>query len=161
MDIRDWPLSDIMQLPDFVFGAQRCLSEYVGTSAASVNYFKVKEKPPYWFVIWSILIEGEKQSAATWVNLSLRLGNNIPTAGTMPPLDRLIDGKGSKAQFYDWHLPAIGLKHITGLRILVNGKGRSIVGAIKMVGETEVVENMVSVFITPIPKHAPDWLVAR
>ncbi len=159
MDISGWPMSQIMQLPDFVFGRQQCISQYIGTSAAVVSYFKMKQELPDWFVVWSILVEGEKHSAATWINLSLRLGGPDSVPANIKDFDRLIRDKGSVEQTYDWHLPAVGLKHITGLRELVNGKGRFIIGLIKMVGETGTVESMVSVFITPVPREAPDWLV--
>lgn len=159
MDISRWPLSRVMQLPDHVFGSQLCISEYVGTNAAVESYFKMRHELPDWFVVWSILVEAEKHSAATWVNVSLRLGGAATVPADFKNLDRLIGGKGSEEQTYDWHLPAVGLKHITGLRHLVNGKGRHIIGLIKMVAETGTVENMVSVFYTPIPREAPDWLV--
>lgn len=159
MDISKWNMSDIMQLPDFVFGAQLCVSEYIGTTAGGVNYFKITDKLPPWFVIWSILVGAEKNAAAIAVNLSLRLGDSVPNSANLLTFERLIEHKGSLAQVYDWYLPAVGLKHITGLRCLVNGKGRHIIGAIKMLSETGTVESSVSVFYTPIPKEAPDWLV--
>lgn len=159
MDISRWPLSKVMQLPDFVFGPQICVSKYVGTQAATPNYFHIKDKLPNWFVVRSILIEAEKQSAATWVNVTLRLGDAVPTSSNIKTFDRLIRDKSSVDQMYGYHLPAVGLKYITGLRELVDGKGRHIIGAIKMVDETGDSENIVSVFITPIPTEAPDWLV--
>lgn len=159
MDISRWDMNRIMQLPDFVFGPQQCISRYIGTSAAVTSYFKMEQTLPHWFVVWSILVEAEKNSAATHVNLSLRLGDEVPTSANIKTFERLIRDKGSTAQFYDWHLPAVGLKHITGLRELVDGKGRHIIGAIKMPAETASVESIVSVFITPIPQEAPDWLV--
>jgi len=159
MDISSWPLSKVMQLPDFVFGAQQCISQYIGTAAAVESYFRMGQELPPWFVVWSILVEAEKHTAATWVNMSLRLGDAETAPANWKELDRLIRDKGSVGQTYDWHLPAVGLKHITGLRELVDGKGRHITGLIKMANETGTVESMVSVFITPIPREAPDWLV--
>ena len=159
MDISHWSMNQIMQLPDFVFGRQLCISQYIGTAAGVESYFKMKQQLPDWFVVWSILVEAEKHSAATWVNMSLRLGDWATAPANWKELDRLIRDKGSVEQTYDWHLPAVGLKHITGLRELVNGKGRHIIGLIKMVSETGSVESMVSVFITPVPREAPDWLV--
>lgn len=159
MDISHWNMNRIMQLPDYVFGAQQCVSEYIGSTAAAFVYFKMHEKLPDWFVVWSILVEAEKRAAATHVNLTLRLGDADTEPANFGELERLIENKGTMVQTYDWHLPAVGLKHITGLRQLVHGRGRHIVGGIKMVDETGVVESMVSVFVTPIPMEAPDWLV--
>lgn len=159
MDISHWSMSQIMQLPDFVFGRQQCISEYIGTAAAVASYFKMRQQLPDWFVVWSILVEAEKYTAAIWVNLSLRLGGPDSVPADIKVYDKLIRDKSSPEQTYDWHLPAVGLKHITGLRELVNGKGRHIIGLIKMVAETGAVESVVSVFITPVPREAPDWLV--
>ena len=159
MDISHWNMSQIMQRPDFVFGAQQCISEYIGTATNATTYFKMEHKLPSWFVVWSILVEAEKQSAATGVNMSLRLGDAVPTVGNIKRHERLIRDKGWTINLFDWHLPAVGLKHITGLRELVDGKGRHIIGALKMVGEDASVESIISVFITPIPREAPDWLV--
>lgn len=159
MNIKSWNPGRIMQLPDHVFGAQQCVSEYIGSAAGEFVYFKIKDQLPDWFVVWSILVEAEKATATTWINLSLRLGDSDTEPANFRELERLIEYKGSPGQLFDWHLPAVGLKHITGLRQLVHGKGRHIVGGIKMRSETATVESMVSVFITPLPMEAPDWLV--
>ncbi len=159
MDISHWNMGQIMQLPDFVFGAQECVSKYIGTSSDATTYFKIEQQLPPWFVVWSILVEAESQAQTKGVNLALRLGDAVPTEAILRTKEKLIMNKSSAAQLYDWHLPAVGLKHITGLRQLVDGKGRHIIGALKMVNENVAVESIISVFITPIPKEAPDWLV--
>ena len=159
MDISHWNMSQIMQLPDFVFGRQLCISQYIGSSTDESVYFKMQQKLPPWFVVWSILVEAEKSAAAIYINMSLRLGDAETVPADFVSLERLISDKGSVGQTYDWHLPAVGLKHITGLRELVDGKGRHIIGLIKMHTESASVESIVSVFITPIPREAPDWLV--
>lgn len=159
MDISNWNMNQIMQLPDHVFGAQQCVGEYIGSNADEFVYFKISDSLPDWFVVWSILVEAEKAAATTWVNLTLRLGDSDTVPDDIRALDRLFEYKSSPEQLYEFHLPAVGLKHITGLRHLVNGKGRHIVGGLKMRSETGPVESMVSVFITPIPQEAPDWLI--
>jgi len=75
MDVKNWSFDRIMQLPDWCFGKRWWIGEYIGTTAAELVYFTIKDRLPDRFVLWSMLVQGTDREAGTGINLTIKLAD--------------------------------------------------------------------------------------
>ena len=160
MDVSKWPHDKIMQLPDWCFGRRWWIGTYLGTVNDDVTYFKMEENLPDWFVVWQLLLTHQNDSDTCFVNLTVRLGQDVPTSATMLSFERLFRHVGTPQQFYEFTLARFITFYLTDLRVLVESKGRTIVGALKVKTGTKTLENNLAIQISSIPKEVPDWVVS-
>ncbi len=159
MDIRNWPLDKIMQLPDEVFGARW----FVGTSATpgnSVVEFDISELAlPNHAVIWGLTAIASSISTVS-ADVILRLGDKLPASDAefnamellFPALQALDGVRSSIAMSRSTALS------IPNMRKPVAAQGRRLV--VRFFNSNVVdMELSVTLLVSGIPSNVPDFLV--
>jgi hypothetical protein len=89
MNIRDWPMDRVMQLPDHCFGRRWPIDVSSRVYGSAVTYDISEESLPERCVIWNLYIYGAAL-AASRVCVFLRLGDFLPTvAAEIGAMERL------------------------------------------------------------------------
>lgn len=160
MDISRWPIHKVMALPDWCFGQKWWIGMTIGTSADTVTYFYISDKPPDNFVVWDILVSPGGVVAATRVDVALCLCNEAPVVGNIRTLTGLLRQFGTKGEVYDMHLSPNSVSYLGPMKVAVEAVNQGIGGAFKLPNETAVCESTVAVLISAIPREVPNWVVS-
>lgn len=159
MDISKWPLDKIMALPDWCFGMQWWVGNYVGTTGGVMTYFLIEESVPNRFVLWDVMFCIPMQTAGVRADATLRLCNEAPTDISVKTMPYLVRGFSERVLYYEFKLPQKQTTHIGPMRIGVESQGKHVGGGLKLVSETANCESSVSLLISGIPREVPDWVV--
>ena len=158
MNISQWPMSRIMQLPDECFG-QRWLIFLEYMSAGPFHHFLMSEVAlPDRCVVWGFGYDF-MNSAPTSSNIRLALGDSLPnTAEEMDILDPLIQGLG----FLGPEPRAIILHTFQSnmwwpMRKLILPQGRRLVMEFDapLIGDHRM---RLAIEVSSVPTEVPDWL---
>lgn len=160
MDIRDWPLDQIMQLPDSAFGRRWPIG--IANAASTIfESFDISESPlPEWCVIWEVCFGPGVETAYPWrVELSLgdQLPANIAQFLVLEPLFPAVLGIANHRSVF---VSGVGSGwSMTRLKVPVHAIGRRIVGAFlsMLTGPTDCT---VIVTVSSIPREVPDCLIS-
>lgn len=160
MNISNWSLNRIMQLPDFCFGRRWPISIWAEPDFTPPRYDIAECALPEKTVIWELHVRGSGQTA-TFYFVGLRLGDKLPTTEAefdalellFPCLDDYEIGRsGVKLQ-------AQSDLHLTQLRYPVLSSGRRFVG--KFETSFEYNQQIEVVFVvSSVPTEVPDWLIS-
>ncbi len=158
MDIRNWPMDRIMQLPDCVFG-RRWLMACEKRSVSDTEAFDITELAlPEKCVIWNLALD---TSPGEGLNLYVRLalGDQLPTTtAMMSALEPLFPGLGFQgAEPREITLRSGVFVVSWPLRMPVASAGRRMVLGV-MGAETPRVSARVVIEVSSIPTEVPDWL---
>ncbi len=95
MDIRNWPLDGIMQLPDSCFGRRYIVSCCIEVAATLKGYDISEVAFPEVGVIWDVQWWPDSEFPVSG-GIRLALGDQLPTTtAEMTRLDQLIQGLGA------------------------------------------------------------------
>ncbi|MBA7592028.1 hypothetical protein ES708_34200 [subsurface metagenome] len=158
MDIRDWSLNKIMQLPDCAFGRRWPFSA-VGEGTSLLPAFRISLCAlPEWCVLWEVVVVSALVTEFR-ASIELRLGDQLPT--TKPEF-----------QTHELLLPCLECLQLNPSRIMgepgqptaltrlkfpVRSAGRRLLTQHASNGLTEV-ESAVYTVWSSIPTEVPDWL---
>ena len=160
MDIRNWPMDKIMQLPDHCFGRRFVVSCYSVISGAATAYDMSELSLPDGFMLWEVVFFNTSAANKLLV-VRLALGNVLPASpwdfNLLSPLLPGLGVQGADPRQITFTAPqTIAIQCIkqpfeSGNRKLVveviaSGVGSSYFG--------------VSAIVSSIPTEVPDWLVS-
>lgn len=161
MNIRNWPMDKIMQLPDFCFGSKWPASLYI-SAVPSGHHLAISTKGlPDRCVLWSITLNIQQFNGTFPCYADFALGDNLPVDEiefmTLEPLipywGVLMAGR--------WGQVVVGhnFMHWPDFRYPVIAQGRRIVCH----WQTSAVQgNLQATFmVSAFPTEVPDWLVSR
>jgi len=161
MDISNWPINRIMQLPDNCFGRRWPIGFAQLTPDAEPHFEICETGLPEVCVIWSIstVCIGTFSSG---INIQLRLGDNMPaTDAEFLAFEPLIDDiTGTGAVRNSIVVPGISGPHRFPIRKVVASAGRRLVGRFQRIATTAM-GGQVIVVVSSMPTEVPDWLVSR
>jgi len=149
-----------MELPDWCFGQKWWIGGYVATTAANAKYFYFSDLPPDIFVLWDVFVSQGGYAAATKIDFTLCLCKELPVAGNIKILTRIMRQFGTPGQAYQIHLPPNTGTHLGPMKVLVEAQNNGIGGAMILPSETANCENTIAVLISALPKEVPDWVVS-
>lgn len=160
MNISRWPINEIMQLPDHVFGQRWPVGVVQRQSEIGVYYDISEGALPEKCVIWHSSIYTLEYATITG-SISVSLGDNLPTTDAefdaMEPLFRnvgiVVAGRSS---FYFGRYPMIAA---WPERRFVAAAGRRIVGRFEWTAAVAWSMSFLAV-VSSIPTEVPDWLVS-
>jgi len=157
MNISDWPLSSIMQLPDYLFGRRFLVSAQVTLSGQS-SAWDISEVPfPENIVIWELSSYSSVSNFAR-IQCRIALGDQLPAnAAQMAALEPLFNGFGATG---------IGPREINHkyiqnfcmrrLKMGVRTAGRRL--CIECVNTSEYAATYtVLLTVSSVPKDIPSW----
>lgn len=160
MDIRDWPLDRIMQLPDHCFGRRWP----IGLQATLLNaepVFDISEFAlPERCVIWEVVLVGRIAAFAS-VELCLALGDQLPPDDAAFAVLELVFGGVESAAGVRGAIetPTLSIHQVTKLRVPLQTSGRRFVGRF-IRREAMVAAADVIIVVSSIPREVPDCLLS-
>ncbi len=159
MDIRNWPLDKIMQLPDCCFG-RRYPIVFSLLTAAIARVFRISEIGlPERCVLWEIWAYnwgGPIDGLHINTRVSFALGDQLPAnAGEFDALETMFPEFDEISG--DARITRVPL-HLVNLRKPYFTSGRRIVVSFEP-GSIDALTNTVGLIVSSIPTEVPDWLV--
>jgi len=161
MNIRDWPLGQIMQLPDCCFGRRFAVCLELAPKATGVFWDIGEVALPEKCVLWELVIDVHCDEAQTGA-LRLALGDQLPTTtAMMDALDPLIMGLGIQGADPRTIEFRNELEiHLRRLRVPILAAGRRLILEVSRGPVILWVVNVMAVF-SSMPTEVPDCLVSE
>jgi len=160
MRIDDWPLNQIMQLPDWCFGQQFVVSCDV-TVFGAVSAWDISEmRLPDHCVIWQLSIAWLVYGGDTCY-LRMGLGHHLPaTVAQMSANDNLIADLGryvaGQRQFFG---SQTRYQEVYPMRRICDSQGRNLI--VEATGAAGIgLSARVGLVVSGVPTEVPDWLVS-
>ena len=160
MDIRDWPLDRIMQLPEWCFGRKFPVCCAAVAPVDTVVWDISEVGLPEMCVLWQANIDGYVFDGAA-SRMRIALGDQLPTTtAMMDALDPLINGMGMQGP----GPRQIGSVDTRGplcmdMKMPISAGGRRLVVEVTAAGTKAASVNVVLI-VSTIPKEVPDWLIS-
>lgn len=158
MDIRNWPIDRIMQLPDFCFGRRYMIvcsiNQESGVQSWDISEIAFPEKA----VIWEMTIE-ILGAFAFDDSFRIAIGHQLPTTtAQMSALDPLIPGMGIQGVEPRYQiLQLYAGTSMRKLRMPIETGGRRMILEITPIGQKAMT---VKIIVSSIPTEVPDWLIS-
>jgi len=160
MDITNWGIGRIMQLPDHLFGRKYVIG-CGGILSGAGNIFPISSVAlPEWTVIWELRVWGYF-SASGLHGIKFALGDQVPAdADSFLRFEQLFADVGYGAGTpKDLYLDLNGSINITGLRMPVHTAGRRLVMEMTNIGAETILINS-AMIISGIPREIPEWMLS-
>ena len=161
MNIQNWGIGQIMQLPDHLFGRRFLVSCSLSLGVGETNWDISEVALPETCVIWELHIESIGIYSEI-LTLRIALGDQLPTVvAEMNRLDPLFMGLGLQGpEPRSFYLPQKTRVHFSRLRMPVAAAGRRLViEGVTPDAVTGVV--FVGIVVSGGPKEVPDWLYSE
>ena len=161
MNIDNWPMHRIMQLPDWCFGRKFVVSCCVHAGAGATDWDISEITLPENFVVWQIKIM-QFAVVDTVSSIRIALGDQLPTAAKMmDALEPLIYGLGLQgAEPRQIDVSPRSTLFSLDLRLPIAAQGKRLIleatGAPASSNYTTI-----AVVISSLPKEVPDWLLSN
>ena len=160
MDVRNWPIGHIMQLPDHCFGQRFPVGVELIVGGGVTEWDMSEMCLPEKFVLWYVSIYWQAWSASSGSTLRLALGDQLPTTtGMMDKLEPLLHGIGDQGM----EPRVLRSYQYTGhegfpLRKLYPSMGRHLIGEVVSAGgATSHVRVILTV--SSLPTEVPDCIL--
>jgi len=157
MDISQWSLDKIMQLPDYCFGRRFPIMAVVHTGGIGIGWDISEIGFPEICVIWELHFSGRKPEGSTVLH-RIALGDQLPTAtAMMDGLEPLFPGFGAQGISPRVFLTkGEDILELRRLKMVVRTSGRRLVLEAENTGAAAS-ESRVIVVVSSIPKDIPSW----
>lgn len=160
MDIQNWGLGRIMQLPDCCFGRRWVVSCDVG-GFGEVDLFDISEAAlPESMVVWQLLMEARFTSAFL---MYARIGLGDQLAGTeaefmrFEPLLRGFGQQGAGPRRIYFYLYGASTSLFMRMPVQTGGRRLCLMGH----GVSDAhIRVRVSIVVSGVPKEVPDWMLS-
>jgi len=160
VDITRWPMTKIMQLPDWCFGQRWPIVLSAVPAAVPAAFEQSRAALPERIVIWSVGVwcVGTFNESAT---ITLALADVAPTTEAEWDVLTLVfpGAQVSGNPVYDFWVVSTSSIIVPSFRMPVQTSGRKLCARIATAGGTPGSAG-ISVVVSSIPTEVPDWLVA-
>jgi len=158
MDISRWPIGDIMQLPDDVFG-NRFIVACAGKPGGEATVWDISEVAlPEHCVIWELYLGMELGTVSRAV-FRLGIGDQLPTTEAImdqtTPVFPGLGGQGAEPR--DITLKDSTQLHLCRLKHYIHSMGRRLVVQFENTGSSAINMNAIIV-VSALPRSIPKWL---
>lgn len=161
MDISNWPIGDILQLPRFIFGRRWMVGTARNLVGAAAHYSISDAMLPDKFIIWEMSIQSKFASSSS-IQVTLATGMELPTTDAqfyhLPLVFPDVRSVGGVSGSFD----AVYLDSniVKGCKIPIMNSGRYLVGRyIRTVGTG--VGCQINLIISSVPREVPDWFLKQ
>ena len=164
MNIQNWGIGQILQLPDHAFGRQYPIwvarisaSGGAGRDISEIGFPNVAVVWGFGWWVWTPYTEANKAEA----RIKLGLANDLPaTAAAMDRLQPLFPGLGDHgAALRDIYIGDAGSSMWIPMRTVLNAQGQKLVIEVDAASNTDV-RVMVCVVVSSVPREVPDWMIS-
>ncbi|MBA7532758.1 hypothetical protein ES705_24988 [subsurface metagenome] len=161
MNIRNWPMDQIMQLPDCCFGTRWPVSCGVTSSAVIDQFTIVKTGLPDRCVLWELLVLVKSEMAQLF-QVEFAWGDQLPPdLSAWNQLQKMFPCQGVQdASNYYWEGGGHGDLALRRLRMPSPASGQR---PCMRVDKTSTAEYMVTAIfvVSSFPTEVPDWLISE
>lgn len=164
MDIRNWPLGQVMQLPDHCFGRRFPVCVFGHNIGLTEAYDIAEIAFPEQIVVWELMIAWSRYQAEEvdkYDEIRLALGDQLPTAeADFLSLEPFMPGLGEQIPEPRTIVTGdVAVWHVDRLKYPIHTMGRRLVLFIEA-RETNSSSVQVITVVSSIPKEIPDCLLA-
>lgn len=159
IDVRNWGVDKIMQLPDHAFGRRYLILTRQFVAAASTVRWMVRNPLPERFVLWSIRM-GAFVDASAKSSMRYALGSQDPAdAAAFNAMEPLFRGDfDATATTTEITLPSLEVR-VMDMRMPVESKAQQFVVEMKNIGSTSSATPTIEFLISSFPRTVPKWLL--
>jgi len=160
MDVRDWGMAKLMQLPDWCFGERWPIITCNTVAVGQTEQWIVEKPVPDRIVLWSVRVFGSQGDIATsWIKFAL--GDHEPANDAeFDAFERLFKGDFDRS-IQEGAFPVVKYADISmTMRKPLEMNGRRF--AIQMSNNHGSVSSFLAyVFeVSSVPSEVPDWLIS-
>jgi len=161
MDVRNWPLNKIMQLPDCCFGRRWPVTVAIGEVSLGTYYDISEMGLPEVCVVWAWYYMTNSAGVINTI-FSLALADTLPTTDAeFDAGEVLFPGMGLRNGLRrEFSLSARCGNLVLSTKEVLQSGGRRLVGRFEVLADTTL-PTVVGVVISSTPKEVPDWLVSH
>jgi hypothetical protein len=157
MNISSWSDSQIMMLPDHMFGRRWVINITKTISAAGTTFGIAEAALPERTVLWELILIGGSWGAGR-CDVSIALGDKLPGAGAefgeMEPLYSTLEYlTGTQNWFLKGYAETL---HLNRLRTLIPSRGRRFVAYFWNQSTSELTMTIYFV-VSSVPTEIPEW----
>ena len=160
MDIRDWPLSQIMQLPDNCFGRRWAIIFTQACEGITIYRWISETALPNRCVLWELWINGESIITAgpdLDFPIFLKLGDQEPTTDAIVTgMAELLPDSDEQTDNNRVYRPNL---HLVNLRLPIDAQGRRVVVRVNCL-EDRAMQLVIALVFSSIPTEVPDCLLS-
>lgn len=158
MDVSDWPVDKIMQLPDWCFGRRWWAGTQCYKADGKVSYGYAEERFPDAFVLWAVMVTCYSPSMTEAMKLTLRVAAQpFVDMETVRAADRLLKGTSRIGLWMDLYVGPNEVTYISDIRQYCHYPNKRL--AVEANGDqTNLYYCDVNVLISSVPKQIPDYL---
>lgn len=160
MNISQWPIGRILQLPDHCLSRRFSVFVTIQTVGDSTQWDISELALPDKTIIHEFAFWGAG-TLGQYTDIRLALGDQLPTATTeMDTLDPLFHGLGVQGPEPRTLLTMVGVFiHFNRLKMYVPAQGRRLIlETVTKAGTTPSVS--VGIVVSSVPTEVPDWLIS-
>ncbi len=160
MDIRNWPIDRIMQLPDCCLSRRFLVSVSLDTKGGETLYDISELGLPDKTIVHEFVLIASGTVGGR-VDVRLALADQLPTVTQeMDGLEPLFHGLGLQgAEPRRFVVGWTAMFRLSRLKMYVPAQGRRLV--MEMIAEQEVIMSVcAAVTVSAIPTEVPDWLIS-
>ncbi len=160
MDIRNWPIDKIMQLPDCCFGRRWLVGVYASDSLVATYYDISEAGLGDRCVVWQAAIIGGGGAVGV-MNAALALGDVLPANDAqfdaLEPLLSDLGRRGADRRAID--VGGFGMFMFFTMRLPVMAQGRRLVGRFE-IETADPAPPQAILEVSSFPTEVPDWLIS-
>jgi len=156
MDISQWPLGRIMQLPDYCFGRRFMVSAHLRASAQTTVWDIAEPALPELMVVWEFYVSPWQAEISTGI-VRIALGDQLPTTiAMMDALEPLFSGFGVQgAEPRNYTQKAGDGFFLSRLKMPVRTSGRRLVVEYTNSHQAATGQQSLAIVVSGVPKDIP------
>lgn len=161
MDISDWTDTQILQLPDHVFGKRYWISTYGEKTITGVSLFISADALPSKAIVWALLINVYRSDGLV-AFIGLRLGDTLPANLTaFKALDKLFPGWGDDTKDRELTVEKPEYMHLNNLRVFVDSGGKKLCTSVWVPDGVATAYEEVGILVSAVPTEIHSWQLSE
>jgi len=160
MDIRNWPMERIMQLPDWCFGRRWLISKNGGATVGVPQYFISQESFAEKGVIWAMFVNTNTTAALNRLNIGLAYADVVPVDNlTFMAKQPVFSGLRETNTMIDICVNGQQTMYWSNIRKSTEPPARKMAICTQSFGGGAV-NFVIGLVVSGVPKEVPDWLIS-
>jgi len=160
MDIRNWPMERVMQLPDWCFGRRWLISRNGATAVNVTNYWLSQETFAEKGVIWALFVNANTTDVKNRLNIGLAYADVAPVDNaTFMAKEPVFPGLREPNTVADLCIDSQQCTYWADLRKQSTPPARRLAICTAAFG-IGTVNFTIGLVVSGVPKEAPDWLIS-
>lgn len=159
MDIRNWPIDRIMQLPDCVFGRRYPVIVRESVIGSATEFILFGQDLPREFVLWDFIVYGSNLATKAQAHIGLRWNDALP-ANDNEFLEgqRIFPDVFSDTGLVDFTMDGNVPTQIRNQKFFIDRHEAFMAGRIQNT-VAQTLQVVLAFVVSRIPSEVPDWIL--